>query len=454
MKKELMKRSLDRRLRVKAFIVCLLLLATMVIGCDANKTTTGSDTLVNPTKDELSDHSDPSKVEQNDHVATLVSPAKVKPIGHYSELPNSFRKALWDFAFKTSGLALTVKGDENALYSPISLYYALAMVEAGAGGQTKADLRTVLELTGEMDAGAALQKLYSMMLHDGTSEELVANAVWMRLELGDQVSQEWLDQLASHFYASAFKVDFNDKATAETMSKWVEEQTRGKIKPEIDLSEADMILMNTLYFKADWASAFEEVNNRQDFFYTSLAIPCEVTFMNAKYDDQEYLVADEFRASAIKLKNGKIDFILPNEGVLPETLLANPDFLKLVYEGKRQTANVVFSIPKFSYRVKIDVFEKMEALGLRDMLQNKPDFSVMLPAQKAEVSKITQEAFIDLNEQGVEAAAYTEIAMRCTSVPIQDDFVEMIFNRPFIYVISDDAGVPLFVGVINNPLKE
>lgn len=415
-----------RYLRIVAFIVCLVVLVTAVAGCEPRKLPVSAD--------------------------TLAKPAKVKPSTQYGGLSESFKKALWEFAFKTSGSALSVKEGDNALYSPISLYYALAMVEAGTGGRTKDELRAFLEMADKLDAGAELQTLYSLMLHEGASEELIANAVWMRPELGDRVGQDWLDQLANRFYASAFKVDFNDEATAEKMSKWVEEQTRGKIKPEIDLSVADMILMNTLYFKADWVAAFEEHNNRKDFFYAPSGKLADVTFMNATHFSQEYLVGDLFRASAIKLKNGKIDFILPNEGVSPETLLANHNFLKSVYEGERQTADVAFSIPKFSYRSKIDIFEKMEALGLKDMLQNNPDLSVMLPNSEAMVSKITQEAFIDLNEQGVEAAAYTQIDIKETCIPFQDDPVEMIFNRPFIYVISDDAGVPLFVGVMNNPL--
>ncbi|HHW93930.1 MAG TPA: serpin family protein [Clostridiaceae bacterium] len=424
MKNESKTNSLNIRLRAITILICLSLLATAVIGCEGKKT----------------------------RADTLASPANVKPSDRYSDLSDTFRKALWEFAFKTSGSALTVHDDANALYSPISLYYALAMVEAGAGGETKSELRAFLAMLDEMDAGAELQKLYALMLHEGTSEELIANAVWMRSELGDQVGQDWLDQLANRFYASAFKVDFKDKATAEKMSKWVEKQTRGKIKPKIDLSDADMILMNTLYFKAEWEKAFEKADSLSDVFFAPSGTLADVLFMNAVCFSQEYLVAEEFRASAIKLKNGKIDFILPNEGISPETLLANPEFLKSVCEGKRETADIAFSIPQFSYRSKIDVFEKMETLGLREMLQNNPDLSVMLPAVEAIVSNITQEAFIDLNEEGVEAAAYTQIDIKCTAVLPPDDLVEMKFNRPFIYVISDDAGVPLFVGVVNNPL--
>ncbi len=424
MKKECAMRTRSLQLRIIATLVCLLLLGTAVIGCDAKMT----------------------------RAETLASPAKVDPNVNGGAISQSFRKALWEFAFKTSWAALSGGDNKNALYSPISLYYALAMLEAGAGGQTKDDLRAFLELTEGMDSGAELQKLYPLLLDEGTSDELIANAVWMRPELGDQVGQGWLDQMANFFYASVFKVDFNDAATPVKMSKWVEEQTRGKIKPVIDPSGADIILMNTLYFKTAWEVEFEKDRNREDSFFAPSGKLDDVTFMNETFSDHNYLAADQFRASAIKLKNGKIDFILPNEGVSPETLLAKPDFLKSVYEGERRTAEVVFSIPKFSYRTKIDVLKNMESLGLRRILQGRPDLTVMVaPHLPTEVSWITQETFIELNEKGVEAAAYTEIAVP-TSMPPPDSVVELWFNRPFIYVISDDAGVPLFVGVVNNPL--
>ncbi len=412
--------------RVAAFLLCLIMLGTAVAGCGTKKTIQAS---------------------------TLAQPAAVKPGDTDHELSGSFRRSLWDFAFKTSGAALPADGDKNALYSPISLYYALAMLAEGSAGKTKEDLRKFMEVPGTTDLGKELRNLYALMLHEGESEEQIANAVWFKHDLGGNVGQSWLDQLANQFYASAFKVDFSDENTPSIMSQWVEQQTRGKIKPVIELDrDVLIVLMNTLYFKAEWDSLFLESENSKKPFFAPSGQVGGVTFMNKVFTLGTYLATDQFLASAIAMKNGSVDFILPKEGVTPESILANPALLKTIREETRQWAEVTFSVPKFTYRDKIDILEAMENLGLKRIVQGLPDFSVMLPGKDAEVGKITQEAFIDLNEKGVEAAAYTEIQVRDTSMePDKIQKVEMNLDRPFIYVISDDAGVPLFVGVVNNP---
>ena len=416
-------------LRTIALLICLIILGTAVVGCGG----------------------------QAAKAAALVSPAKVKPSDKYDEFSDAFRKALWEFAYKTSGAAMPVKGDKNLLYSPISLYYGLAMLEAGSAGKTKADLRKFLEMTEGTDSGKELKKLYSLMLHEGKSEEQIANAIWMREDIAGKVGQAWLDQLANNFYASAFKVDFGKDNTASMVSKWVEEQTKGKIKPKIDVDKRVlMILMNTLYFKAEWADKFSEDANTKKIFFAPSGQVSDVTFLNAVLTNQTYLRTDDFLATQIFLKNGKVDFILPSEGKTPESILANPEILRSIQEGVRKPAKVEFSVPKFTYRDKIDILDGMEMLGLKSMLQEAPDFSVMLPDPTIEayVSKISQEAFIDLNEKGVEAAAYTEITMREVSMPDDPETIVMNLDRPFIYVISDDTGVPLFVGVVQNPTAE
>lgn len=412
-------------LRVAALLLCLMMLGTAAAGCGSGKAI---------------------------EAATLAKPAAVKPGGIFGEVSESFLNNLWDFAFRTSGAALPAKGDKNALYSPISLYYALAMLEEGSAGKTKEDLRKFMALTGAEDLGKELQKLYAMMLQEGESEEQIANAVWFKHDLGEKVGQAWLDQLANQFYASAFKVDFLDKNTPSIMSQWVEQQTRGKIKPVIELdNQVLIVLMNTLYFKANWEKRFSKDNNSKKLFFAPSGEVEGVTFMNAVFPRLLYLAADRFLACEMPLNNGRIDFILPNEGVTPESILADQNLMKVIREGTRKPAEVTFSVPKFSYRDKIDILKTMEGLGLKRIVQDNPDLSVMLPGIDAFVSKISQEAFIDLNEEGVEAAAYTEITVKCTAMQPGEEKIEMHLDRPFIYVISDDAGVPLFVGVVNNP---
>jgi serpin B len=107
-------------------------------------------------------------------------------------------------------------------------------------------------------------------------------------------------------------------------------------------------------------------------------------------------------------------------------------------------------LPLFEYKAKTDILEAMKPLGLPAMVKDSPDFSSMIE-RGAEVSTITQEAFIALDEKGVEAAAYTEIGMVESAPAEPSDHLVIYLDRPFLFVITDQAGAPLFVGIIRNP---
>lgn len=391
----------------------------------------------------------------------LASPGDPQEGVLYQDVSDAFRRSLWDFAGQTSASVLADGGKGNTLYSPVSLYYALAMLEAGSAGQTKADLRDFLAASPGTDIGQELSKLYALMTYEGEGAvEAIANALWAREDLigqgGAGVEKAWLDQMAHQFYASAFAVDFLDAKTGQMMSDWVADQTRGKIKPEIDVSDPLllMVLMNTVYFKAEWQEAFSETAVLKEAFYGSDQVFDDVPYLNGQFINQKVLLADQFTAAQLPLKKGKMVFVLPQEGMTPEALLGDPAFLSDLMSASWGAADLKIQLPKFSYRNKTDILEAMEALGLPDIVQGSPDLSAML-TMSAEVSSISQETFIALDEKGVEAAGYTEIQIReASAMPVERETVSLTLNRPFLYVIQDDAGTPLFVGLIRNPLAE
>ncbi|HZK29052.1 MAG TPA: serpin family protein, partial [Clostridia bacterium] len=269
------------------------------------------------------------------------------------------------------------------------------------------------------------------------------------------IKQEWLDQLSNDVYASAFSVDFSNPESSRRMSRWVEEQTKGKIKPDIDVSDPLLliVLMNTLYFKAEWVTAFEDDWIEKDIFIGVNGSIADVPYLNGFFPALTVLHEDRYKACALPLMNGQIDFVLPELGMTPEDLLKDPALLTTLLEKERTLADVDFKLPQFSYKTKVDVLEMMKGIGLPSIVCEAPDFSAMLDLE-AEVSAISQETFIALDKNGVEAAAYTEIQICETSMPEPQERIQMTLDRPFIYVISDSAGAPLFVGIVRNPLSE
>lgn len=392
------------------------------------------------------------------HAATLAWPGEIAKDVGYSDLEESFRDSLWFFADKTSAAALQAAGGTNSLYSPVSLYYGLAMLEAGAAGKTKADLRAFMAADTEIRMGQELRKLYALMTLDREDAvEQIANALWAREDLvGGQagVSQSWLDQLSNDFYASAFAVDFTHPKTADEMSRWVEEKTKGKIKPEIDVSDPRLllVLMNTLYFKAGWIDPFDESEILEDDFLGGEGIIPDVSYLARTFYSISAQETDRFAAVSLPLTSGQIDFVLPAEGLTPDLLLEDASLLTSLRGGEWSAYGVDLKLPLFEYKAKTDILEAMEPLGLRSIVKDGPDFSAMID-KGAEVSTITQEAFIALDEKGVEAAAYTEIAVRDSGPAPPAGQIEIHLNRPFLFVITDQAGVPLFVGMVRNPTQ-
>lgn len=397
--------------------------------------------------------------QSNNGVSALASPGEAEKDVSYGDVSQSFRRSLWDFAGKTSASVLSGERDKNSLYSPMSLYYALAMLEAGAAGQTKTDLQDFLSMTEVLDTSRNLRTLYALMTKEEEGiQEQIANALWIREDLvgegGKKVKQDWLDQLKNEFYASAFAVDFHDPKTAPKMSEWVAEQTRGKIKPEIDLNDPLLllVLMNTVYFKANWDTAFDPAHTVKDVFHGMDLDISDVPYLQGAFMSQA-LLDDHYTAARLSLTEGSIRFVLPEEGMDPEDLLKDPHLLTDLFEREWKNVSLNIALPKFSYKTKVDLLKEMEAIGLTEIVTGSPNFSNMLTTD-AEVSAISQETFIALDEKGVEAAAYTEIQIRETGMLEPPEQLTLELNRPFLYVISDGAGAPLFVGIVRNPLAD
>ena len=166
-----------------------------------------------------------------------------------------------------------------------------------------------------------------------------------------------------------------------------------------------------------------------------------------------YTRGEGFTRSALSLKNGgRMVFILPDQGVSVDTLLASPQKAASLFLGVDQgTGKVVFQIPKFSFGSKLNLKKTLHAMGVRCALESdQADFSGMTQDQ-AFFSQILQETHIAIDEKGVEAAAFTKLDYAGTAAPNEKE-AYMILNRPFLYGIVSD-GVLLFAGVCNQPAE-
>jgi len=365
-------------------------------------------------------------------------------------------RAINDFAYRTSPLILR-EAEGNKNYSPLSLYYALALATTGAESDTEKEL---LDLLNMPDSGTLSQEssnLYKQLYKDNTIGKLIiANSIWLDNEInGEAVTfkDTFIENAVKNFYASSYSVDFSDKDTGKAMAKWVSENTNGSLTPEIETNPEQILsIINTVYFYDQWINRFNKDKTLEDTFYLLNGEKVKIDFMNKTLGSAGFSKGTNFTRSSLGLKNsGQMIFILPDEGVSPYELMTSPEQIKVVFEeGEDFHGEVVWKIPKFNFHSKFKFKEQLKALGVKLAFEPGADFTGITD-QMAYISDIQQETRISIDEEGVEASAFTQIDYVGGALP--EGRTDMILDRPFIYGITASNGSLLFIGICTNPAE-
>jgi serine protease inhibitor len=384
-----------------------------------------------------------------------------------NRVSGDFLKAVDNFGFRTASAVLTEnKGGENVNYSPLSLYYALSIAASGAGGETAAELHDLLGVTGPATSDNQAGKLYRNLYFDNEiGKFLIANSLWLDDDMNGEpifFKDDFVKNAAENYYASSHSVDFSDPATAGAMAAWIAENTNGTLVPELEFdAEQILSIINTVYFHDEWTDRFDVEKTEPGSFYLSNGGEVEIDFMKQSFITSMFYRGDGYTRASLNLKNGgSMVFILPDEGVSPGDLVSSQEKLEEVFRGGEFfSGEVVWEIPKFSFKSKLDLKETLKALGIESSFLPDADFSGITD-HLAYISSLTQETHIAVNEDGVEASAFTEMGFAGAMPP--EDRAEMILNRPFIFGITayvsypdtNSCGsieTPYFIGICENP---
>ena len=366
-------------------------------------------------------------------------------IKEQNPVSDDFLNSVNEFSYSTAS-ALLSESETNSNYSPLSLYYALAMAANGAEGDT---LDILLSLLGtdsleklNLEAGNLYRRFYSDNNIGGLK---VANSMWM--DDNYSFKQDFATRNAENLYASCHIVDFSSEDTAKTISDWINNNTEGTLNAEYSVSPQQVLaLINTVYFHDEWVDKFDKNNTKEDTFYLEDGSEKQCDFMNSKYDTHSFSRGENFTRSYLGLKNsGSMVFILPDEGVTVQSLLSSPESVKNIFEGGEDfSGEVVWQIPKFDFSSSFDLTDMLKDLGIDE----NSDFSAMSD-DMISLSSVIQQTNISIDEKGVEASAFTSIQYSGAMPP--EDRADMILNRPFIYGITDSMGDLIFVGVCMDP---
>lgn len=370
----------------------------------------------------------------------------------YSEFTDSVQK----FSYSSAAKVLAEPSKENQVYSPTSLYMALAMLTSGAGGETRDELLATMSISTPATLDADSDTFFNSLLFEGENgQSRPANSVWFNNTYA--IKTPALNNLVESHNASVYAVDFTDAATSQVMSRWVSENTGGKLggDPKAFEYSADtaMALFNTLYFNEQWQDKFMGESAKADFNLADKAT-VKVDYMHEK-TDANYIETTDAVSYARRFKNGSsMTFILPKDGVSVTDIVSIPASIIAATDPKnRKYATVDFTLPKFNFNTSTDLVKTIKAMGVTAAFDKKAANFDGFTDTPIWVSSVKQDATISIDEKGCEAAAFTNIAIDGASALEKQklDEVNIHLDRPFAFVINDLSGTPLFIGTVNNP---
>lgn len=368
------------------------------------------------------------------------------------------------------------EGNRNLAVSPWSVESALALVAAGAKGDTLAQMVSTLGYKSFADNPAGMhhalaelnRALDEASKEPGDDDDRIlesANAVWVAESMKNDLQSEYTRVIQELHRSEVHGAPFMSDAdgSRRTINQWVARHTDDKIqellKPGTVTSATSMVLTNAVYFDADWVNAFDSDKTRNHTFHRADGSTVDVKMMNQRLKEAQVWDGHAFMGIDLPYEGDafSMSIVLPDAGQFEHVrgMLFADDGYSTVFPGShgQKTEQVQLGLPKFQFRWSGSLVESLKALGMTDAFSGKANFSSMFANTKTAISDVVHEVYIDVDEEGTEAAAATGAIMMRTSAALNPPEVrQMMIDRPFLFVIRDTAtGTPIFMGQVLDP---
>ncbi len=357
-----------------------------------------------------------------------------------------------DFGVKL--LAESVTKDENIVISPVSVSSVLAVLANGAADKTRNEIRNAISGGADTDLINTGEYYLNSRLTAFNSEDgyfKTANSLWFNDNF--DVKSSFLQTSANYYDAEIFRIAFSEEDALDKINGWVSENTDGEIEKVLQEIEDDSaaLVINTALLNDAWATPY--VSTQKGTFHGAKG-DAQAEFMTS----QEYYISTSYGEGFIKgFKNVPCKFValLPKEGQdITEFVkgLTGNRFSALL-ESQSPMETCVASIPEFSVDTHIELADSLKAVGINTMFDmNKADFSNLSNTGQVYISRVTQDAFIEVGPQGAKAgaASVADIKYGSSDAPELPE-KRLNFDRPFVFAIFDnESNIPVFMGVVNN----
>lgn len=398
------------------------------------------------------------------------SPPVLRPL---SQSERTIASGIRNFGLELFRQAAQFESGKNMFISPLSYSMALGMTANGAVGATRDAMTQTLGVTGlsEQAASEAYQSLTQLLLQaDKNIEFRIANSIWYNQRF--TIEAPFLTLANQYFDAKVQAMDFADPAAKDVVNAWVEQKTNNRIKnlieepfnPKVDLT----VLINAVYFNAAWKYRFEKSDTKTELFQPDwglkrAALPC--TMMNlTKPVTLGYVANQDMTVLDIPYGNGQysMTIVLPNNKRLIEVIEQLTPARWSTLLQTMSTTSSLLAMPKFMmkknrYEESADKQRELHALGMGIAFdKNRADFTKMykpesIGGERALIGKVIHQTFIQVDEQGTEAAAATAVqVIRTTSVINEPPIIRI--DRPFAFFIREKhSQTILFAGTMYYP---
>jgi serpin B len=395
---------------------------------------------------------EPENEPGNSSIPAVLNEEGATPAGikNAADANNQFATALYS----------KIKDEGNVFFSPYSISSAFGMVYEGAAGKTAEEIRAAFGFPNDSgERRASFASIFNRLNDKNAKYDLrSANALWAQKDY--VFLNSYIDVLKNFYGAEANNVDFKESAenVRQEINSWVESKTNNKIKDlfaEGSLNAMTrLVLTNAVYFKGLWESPFEKANTSQQDFYLDSGSKVSVSTMNKK-EDFSYAESGGVKVLEMPYQGEKLSMVifLPAKGstISFEESLSLEKITEL--RNKLTGADVVVSIPKFKFDESYSLNDSLKKLGVSEaFVPGGADFSGMDGTKNLFIDLVVHKAFIEVNEEGTEAAAATGVTMSATAMPVETEPFTFKADHPFIFLIQDnESGNILFMGKVANP---
>ncbi len=363
-----------------------------------------------------------------------------------------------DFGLKLFRKTNELETGKNIFIAPLSVSYALGMTLNGANGETYNAMLNTLELNGlsQSEINQSFKSLMQLLTSiDPKVNFQIANSIWYTNDL--TVKDEFVSVNKNYFDALVKGLDFNDPMAAKTINSWVNENTNGKIQEIVEdpiKNDLMMFLINAIYFKGSWKYQFDPKYTSDDYFYLSdgSQINCKMMKVKSNY---KYLSMDECQIIELPYGDGNycMNIFLPKIGSDINSFIEDLTADKWNnWLAEMSETEVNLFLPKFTLEYKLEMKDVLSALGMSVAFTGDADFTRMHEPSELCIGAVKHKTFVEINEEGTEAAGVTSVEMVRTSIGDNNKEVFMQINHPFVLLIKEkNSNAILFIGKIINP---